>query len=137
MEYLALIIDDEEDVCLLLKRFLQKNGMIADYAHTIEDGMIKMKAGHPQLILLDNNLPDGFGVQQIANIKHEVNDAQVILVSAMTHLDDEARTAGADGFLAKPLSFSKLTPDLLVSWSLGLLVCLDFHFPRYSGHPQA
>ena len=108
MEYLALIIDDEEDVCLLLKRFLQKNGMTADYAHTIQDGMIKMKAGHPQLILLDNNLPDGFGVQQIANIKNEVNDAQVILVSAMTHLDDEARTAGADGFLAKPLSFSKL-----------------------------
>lgn len=108
MEYLALIIDDEEDVCLLLKRFLQKNGMTAEYALSIKEGLLKMKSGHPKLVLLDNNLPDGFGVQQIGTIKNAANDAKVILVSAMTHLDDEARSAGADGFLAKPLSFGKL-----------------------------
>jgi DNA-binding response OmpR family regulator len=108
----VLIIDDEEDLCVLLKNYLQRQGAIADYALNLHDGMEKLNQNKPDLLLLDNNLPDGVGIDQINQIRERYYQGRLILMSAMGNLRERAIQAGAESFLEKPVSFRAIH-DLL------------------------
>ena len=55
------IIDDEKDLCFLLKLNLHKNFNKIEYAHTLEEGFLLFEKSKPNWLILDNNLPDGLG----------------------------------------------------------------------------
>lgn len=57
----VLIIDDETDLCLLLKNYLKKQQFEVYVSHTLEDGLKAFHCLLPDLVFLDNKLPDGFG----------------------------------------------------------------------------
>lgn len=57
----VLIIDDEVDLCLLLKTYLIKRNYEVYYTHTLSDGITKFNSVKPDILFLDNNLPDGTG----------------------------------------------------------------------------
>ena len=59
---LALIIDDETDICYLLKGILKHKNVDAAYAATIAEGEQYLQHNDPAVIFLDNHLPDGFGM---------------------------------------------------------------------------
>jgi DNA-binding response OmpR family regulator len=99
-----LIIDDEPEICVLLKSFLSKKSSEVDYALTLKDGMDKVKTLNPTVIFLDNNLPDGTGLEYIEAIKSNNENVYLVMLSAMTHLKDKAISAGANIFLEKPIS---------------------------------
>lgn len=61
MEKTILIIDDEEDLCLLMKNYFIRKDFRVYYAHTLKEGMEMMKQIVPDILFLDNNLPDGTG----------------------------------------------------------------------------
>ena len=104
----ALIIDDELDICILLKNFLIKKNVIVSFSTTLSDGSSKLKDLHPDLLILDHNLPDGRGIDSIANFKRENQDLYIILISAMSNLKIMAMEKGADLFMEKPISFITL-----------------------------
>ena len=104
----VLIIDDETDICLLLKNFLKKKSDNVSYSVTLKDGFSKMRELKPDLLILDHNLPDGYGIENISNFKKENNSMFIIVISAMSNLRNLALENGADYFLEKPISFSKL-----------------------------
>jgi len=54
----VLIVDDEIDMCSMIKVFLVKKNYEVYTAHTLSDGIKKMNAIIPDALLLDNNLPD-------------------------------------------------------------------------------
>jgi DNA-binding NtrC family response regulator len=56
-----LIIDDEEDLCFLMESFFKKNNHTIAIAHSLKEGMEKMKTLCSDVLFLDNNLPDGNG----------------------------------------------------------------------------
>lgn len=105
----VLIIDDEEELCLLLGAFLRKKNTRVDYALTLRDGLAKAAQAHPDLILLDNNLPDGIGLDQIAAIRRQDGNARIVMMSAMNNLKEKALAAGAEAFLEKPVSFGAIS----------------------------
>ena len=105
----VLIIDDEMDFCLLLESFFKRKCAHVNYALTLKDGLVKFNELNPDLLILDHNLPDGFGIESISTFKNANSALFVIFISAMSNLKSIALENGADLFMEKPISFSKLS----------------------------
>ncbi|TLU99196.1 response regulator [Dyadobacter luticola] len=108
-----VIIEDEHDLGVLLRNFLVRQLNIKSpetaikVASSIREGMLCVNDINPDWIFIDNNLPDGKGIDEIQRLKSRVSDRQVkvVMMSAMTNLKEEALKNGADYFLDKPISF--------------------------------
>jgi len=103
-----LIIDDEKELCVLLENFLAKKTHSIDYSNSLVSGLEKFKKMNPDLLILDHNLPDGNGIDNIALFKNLNSSLRIIIISAMSNLKNEALEKGADHFIEKPISFSQL-----------------------------
>ena len=78
----VLIIDDETDFCLLMKNyFVRKNYNVYIY-HTLEEGMRNIEKINPDIIFLDNNLPDGLGWEKTDYIIQHFPNTLINLISA-------------------------------------------------------
>jgi DNA-binding response OmpR family regulator len=101
----AYIIDDEEDICILLQLNLSRKFKAVKYAVNLKQGISYLNKNKVDIIFLDNNLPDGSGIEQIKTIRKKNPNAIIIVISALNLLRDSAMEAGADDFLGKPISF--------------------------------
>jgi len=104
----ALIIDDELDTCFLLSMALKRYGIPTLTAHSLKEGVEKLKSEKPQLVFLDNNLPDGLGIEQIQKIKIAFPNIKLVMITAMSALKEKAILLGANFFIEKPLDLSKI-----------------------------
>jgi two-component system, OmpR family, response regulator len=78
----VLIIDDELDSCLLWKAFLSQLKFTVHTALTLTEGMKLVDSIKPDIIFLDNNLPDGLGWEQVGVIRSKLPACKINLVSA-------------------------------------------------------
>ena len=78
-----VIIDDEEDFGMLMKRFFSQKNYDVYVAYTISDGMKLLNDVLPDIIFLDNNLPDGYGWDKTDYILSNYPQAQLNLISAL------------------------------------------------------
>ncbi|UAY53071.1 response regulator [Ferruginibacter albus] len=101
----VLIIDDQEDICFLLSNILQRNGVLCDSAHTLAQGYTLLETHQYDGIFLDNNLPDGFGIDNIEKIK-KLGITKVIMITAFANevMETSARLKGVDAFIHKPFT---------------------------------
>jgi two-component system OmpR family response regulator len=104
----VLVIDDEKDICSLLDSFLTKNGYAVKTASTLHDGMELMKELRPDIIFLDNNLPDGLGWDQVDFIQQALPACKINLISAYKFVPESIRNKPAVGLIEKPISFTTL-----------------------------
>ena len=104
----ALIIDDELDTCFLLGRALKSYGIQSLIAHSLKEGFEKLKTENLQLVFLDNNLPDGLGIEQIQKIKIEFPKIRLVMITAMSTLKEKALSLGVNFFIEKPLDLHKI-----------------------------
>jgi DNA-binding response OmpR family regulator len=104
-----LCIEDEGDMCLLLDLLLNSEEMIIDHVKTLAAAKDFLEKEQPALVLLDNRLPDGFGVDFIAYIKTNYPGIKIIMISGVdAAAQDVALEVGADTFLAKPFTRTQL-----------------------------
>ena len=105
----VLIIEDEGDLCLLLNILLDGKGMDVDHVPSLEKAAEYLLQQEPALVLLDNRLPDGFGVDFIGTIKKQYPTTKVIMISGVDAAAmDVAFENGADAFLKKPFTRDEL-----------------------------
>lgn len=78
----VLIIDDEKDFCLLFKTYLIKKGCEAFVANSLAEGFQMLESVQPDVIFLDNNLPDGYGWDKADGITEEYPSVKINLISA-------------------------------------------------------
>ncbi len=109
MKRKVLIIDDETDECFLISAFLTRKNYEVKYAHTLLDGIIKLESEKPDVLLLDNNLPDGLGWSKADEIKKQFPAIQITLISAHENAS-HSTIADSSEFrkLEKPISFQTL-----------------------------
>ena len=64
-----LIIDDDRELCALIKRSVQAENIEADFCNTGKDGLQKLKEQEYQLVVLDVMMPgmDGFETLEVSN----------------------------------------------------------------------
>ena len=107
-----LVVDDEEDLCEILRFNLEAEGYAVDTAHSAEEALSMMgvhttSPSHYDLLLLDIMMDRMSGIELASLLRKEGNNTPVIFLTALDGHDDQLRgfNAGADDYIAKPLSF--------------------------------
>lgn len=101
-----LIVDDEQDLCQLVKTSLTKEGFSEiEMAGTIEGGWKRFQAFEPNLVILDVMLPDGEGYDLCKRIR-EVSRIPILFLSAKSDEVDKilGLAIGGDDYITKPFS---------------------------------
>jgi len=110
----VLIVEDEGDMCLLLNIMLNGKDMELDHVKSIALAEEYLQNEHPALIILDNKLPDGFGVDFIPVIKKNHSSSKIIMISGYDGaVKDVAIENGADIFLEKPFTKAQLYDSIM------------------------
>jgi two-component system NtrC family response regulator len=106
-----LIIDDERNFREFLAEALEVEGYGVTQAATARAGLALARQELPQIILLDQNLPDGSGLDLIHDLRALPSNPVIIMITAFAGYDNAVRAvkAGAFHYLNKPFGF----PDLL------------------------
>ncbi len=102
----ALIIDDETDICYLLSRLLKHKNLDPSFVNSLSEADKVLKSDHPEIIFLDNHLPDGLGINYISYIKKNYPKSKIVMITAHDSGDDRAKALknGADYFIGKPFT---------------------------------
>ena len=103
-----LIIDDEEDYCMILKNYFSKKNCEVFLAFTLKEGMQMLQHNKIDILFLDNNLPDGNGWQVVDKIMTEYPALRIYLISAYKHKSDFKSTSPQITVWEKPISFELL-----------------------------
>lgn len=107
-----LIVDDEPDICVLVKDILEDEGYAVAFANNLAQAREQRRLRRPDLILLDIWLPDGDGIQLLKEWQETGGlPCPVVIMSGHGSVENavEATRLGAYDFLEKPLSLAKLT----------------------------
>jgi CheY-like chemotaxis protein len=107
---LILLVDDTEDIRDIWRRALSKAGFRVVEAVDGEDGIRKTREFLPHLVVMDMTMPILNGIEACRQLKADSATAAVpiIMISADDDVKTEARAAGCDGFLLKPVSHPEL-----------------------------
>lgn len=114
MEINVLIIDDDIELCQLLKKYVEMENITPDIAHTGTDGLDKMIKGSYQLIVLDIMLPEMDGFQVLEKIRG-ISTVPVLMLTAKTSSKDivNGLRLGADDYLTKPFDMEEFNARVL------------------------
>ena len=114
-DYRILVVDDEEDLCEILKFNLENEGYEVDTANSAEEAL-KMDIGSYNLLLLDVMMGEISGFKMASLLKKDKKTAQVPIIF-ITAKDTENDTVtgfnlGADDYITKPFGTSELLARL-------------------------
>jgi len=104
----VLIIDDEIDLCLLLKSYFQKRGFEVILSYSLLDGKEKIGEHKPDYLFLDYNLPDGLGWDIAPEVAIKYPTIKQFLISAYHPPIPQMPSFAVYQTLEKPISFSDL-----------------------------
>jgi len=104
----VLVVEDEGEIGLLLNIILDKKNLELDYVNNLLSADEYLQKEEPSVVILDNKLPDGFGVDFISYIKKKYSDIKIIMISGFASARDVALANGADAFFEKPFSKNEL-----------------------------
>jgi two-component system, cell cycle response regulator DivK len=103
-----LVVDDQEDLRGVLRDLLTGSGYTVIEAADGEAGVAKAKSDHPDLILMDIQMPviDGYEATRRIKADPTLKPTPVVAVSSFAMKGDEekARAAGCDHYVTKPYS---------------------------------
>lgn len=107
-----LIIDDDMDSLLPLKRSLERENYKVVEAYNGQDGLLKATAEIPDLILLDLMMPGMDGYEVCNRLKKETPayNTPIIMLTAKGEVGDKVKglELGADDYVTKPFNLSEL-----------------------------
>lgn len=97
-----LVVEDEGEMSLVLEMILKERKFELDYVNDLLSADEYLAKQQPSMILLDNKLPDGFGVDFISYVKKKYPSIKIIMISGFGTARDVALENGADMFFEKP-----------------------------------
>ena len=111
----VFIADDDMMIRSLLRLILREDGYnVVGEAATGEGIVDDCKHAHPEVLLLDINMPGADGLQVLEKIRVAQPEVKVIMISADATLErvTEALQKGAGGFIVKPFNAAKVLDDI-------------------------
>ncbi|MGG3573926.1 response regulator transcription factor [Bacillus gobiensis] len=110
MQKKILIIDDDTELCRLLKKCMESEGYKADVAYTGKEGLKLLAGDEYHLVILDVMMPEMDGMSVLTLIRKTKNTPVLMLTAKGNELDKVlGLKAGADDYMTKPFSLSELT----------------------------
>lgn len=114
MAYNILIVEDERHARQHISAFLQDQGYEVTEAETYMEAMHALRRGQGDIVLLDIQLPDAYGLTLLDETADWPNRPPVIVITGYGDIDTavEAMRGGAYDFLQKPVKFQRLLNSL-------------------------
>jgi len=100
-----LIVEDEGEMCLVLNILLSDEDFELEHVKSLNAADAYLAENTPSLIILDNKLPDGYGIDYISFLKKNYPTIRIIMITGYdASAKDVAMENGADIFLEKPFT---------------------------------
>ena len=100
-----LIVEDEGEMCLVLNILLTDEDFELEHVKSLNAAHGYLAENKPSLIILDNKLPDGYGIDYISFLKRNYPSIKIIMITGYdASAKDVAMENGADIFLEKPFT---------------------------------
>lgn len=113
MKPTVLIIEDNEQNMYMLSYLLSQNNYNIIEAYNGKDGLKMAHENHPEIILIDIQLPDMDGYEICNKLSHNGLPKSTVIIAVTSYAmggdKEKALEAGADGYLEKPIN-----PDTFV-----------------------
>jgi DNA-binding response OmpR family regulator len=106
----VLVVEDHHDTSFTLCKLLKLEGYEVDHAIDGMSGYKSASSRHPDLIVTDVQMPRMNGIDMIKRLRTEgeLTEVPIIVMSAYgKRVIADAMSAGADGYIEKPLDFEK------------------------------
>lgn len=116
-----LIVDDEPDFSMILKKYLEKEGFEVELAYDGAEGLAKVRSNPPDAIVLDVMMPeiDGYKVCSTLKSDDKYSDIPIVLLTAVASLVTSTRYSHYDGmsmeaddYMPKPASPEQITESI-------------------------
>jgi len=111
-----LLVEDHEEIWDFLSRRLRRKGHDVSLAFDGREGLKKVRAERPELVLMDVNLPVLDGYSAVRELREDPSFANVPVIAltahAMTGDRDKAIEAGCTDYHPKPIDFSLLLKQI-------------------------
>jgi two-component system response regulator CpxR len=108
-----LLVDDDQELCELLARYLNREGIDVDQAHTGPEGLQKCSAHTYDVMVLDVMMPGMGGLEVLTELR-KTNQLPVVMLTAKGDEMDRivGLEIGADDYLSKPCNPRELMARL-------------------------
>ena len=105
-----LIIEDDREAADYLVKALREAGHNPDHADNGEEGLELALSNQWDVLVVDRMLPQRDGLSVIQTLRAAGNETPVLILSALSQVDDRVTglRAGGDDYLPKPYAFSEL-----------------------------
>jgi len=105
----ALLVEDEPQIRRFVRAALEEEGWHVHESASMQRGLIDAGTRRPDLVILDLGLPDGDGIDFIADLRQWSNVPVIVLSARVNEADKiKALDAGADDYLSKPFGTGEL-----------------------------
>lgn len=112
-----LVVEDQAATADLILEVLRSEGYDAQTVDTLAKARARIKKAPPELMILDRNLPDGDGVDLLAEIRADSKLAAtpIIVLTAQKDVSDKVQglRVGADDYVAKPFNTEELVARVM------------------------
>lgn len=108
------IFDDDEDILSICRYIMEDAGWQVFTFANCNEVLYQVESVYPDIILMDNWIPDQGGVIATQTLKKSATVAHipVIYFSANSCIDQLAALAGAQAYIAKPFDLEELTEKI-------------------------
>ncbi len=105
-----LVIDDEANICNMIKETLEEEGFVVNCFQNPLLGLEAASKNHPDLIITDLVMPELDGLKLIKRVKAINPEINILMITAHASLESaiEAIRSGANDYLVKPFKISEL-----------------------------
>ena len=116
-----LVVDDDPDTCVHTQIILDRMGMQAEWVLSGEEAVSKVMHAYAQhnsydVVFIDWKMPGMDGIETTQKIRQKIGpDALIVIISAYdwSEIEQEARLAGANAFISKPMLQSTIYQTLV------------------------
>ncbi len=111
-----LVVEDEDNIAVALDYLMTREGYDHDRVSSGADAMTRIRATHPDLVLLDVMLPEVSGYEICEDIRMDpaLSDVKVLMMTARGSAIERRKgmALGADGFISKPFELKDLRAEV-------------------------
>lgn len=108
----VLIVDDERNIAISVEFLMQREGFEVTVAHDGEEGLARIQADKPDLVLLDVMMPklNGFEVCEAVRADPSLTGVRIVMLTAKGRTAEihKGLALGADAYIPKPFSTAEL-----------------------------
>jgi two-component system, OmpR family, phosphate regulon response regulator PhoB len=112
----VLIVEDEDNIAIALDYLLTREGYEQDRVANGAEAMARIRAMHPDLVLLDVMLPEvsGYEICQEIRMDPALSDVKILMMTARGSAMERRKglALGADGFISKPFELTELRAEV-------------------------